>query len=290
MNPSPAALSRASAPSAVTRISSPSRNESSPKSSRPVSETAASMSWPCVTIVAAPPAARTNWRQYSVTIVSTSSTTAADGARRPYDSPVRRRQAAETSERIVAAGSELVHEFDSWHWDALTFRAVAERAGVGERTVYRHFPTERHLHDAVMARLEEEAGVTYEGLDLAALPRTTARVFSSRRSFAAREIEDQADALFVEVDQRRREALLNAVTEATPTWSDAERGTVAALLDVVWSMPAYERLVAAWDFDGDDATHAITWLMSLLTSAIDHDAPPPAPRARARGKGRTITG
>jgi AcrR family transcriptional regulator len=197
--------------------------------------------------------------------------------RRPYDSPVRRRQAAETRARIVAAGSELAHEFDSWHWEALTFRAVAERAGVGERTVYRHFPTERHLHDAVMARLEEEAGVTYDGLDLATLPAITERVFSSRRSFAAREAFDApADPLFVEVDQRRRDALLHAVTHATPTWTEAEQRTVAALLDVVWSMPAYERLVGGWDLDGDDATHAITWLMSLLADVIDRDEPPPA--------------
>ncbi|HEY3672988.1 MAG TPA: helix-turn-helix domain-containing protein [Acidimicrobiia bacterium] len=198
-----------------------------------------------------------------------SSPSTAEG-RRPYDSPVRRQQTAATRERIVAAGSQLVHEFDSWHWDALTFRAVAERAGVGERTVYRHFPTERHLHDAVMARLEEEAGVTYEGLDLATLPEITARVFSSRRSFAAHEALDVADdPLLVEVDQRRRDALLHAVTTATPTWTEIERRRVAALLDVVWSMPAYERLVGAWDFDGDDATDAITWLMSLLTQVID---------------------
>jgi AcrR family transcriptional regulator len=190
---------------------------------------------------------------------------------------VRRQQTAATRARIVAAGSELVHEFDSWHWDALTFRAVAERAGVGERTVYRHFPTERHLHDAVMARLEEEAGVTYEGLELASLPEITARVFSSRRSFAAHEAIDVAeDALLVEVDQRRRDALLHAVTTATPTWSETKQRRVAALLDVVWSMPAYERLVGAWDFDGDDATDAITWLMSLLTQVID--------------EGRSITG
>ncbi len=177
----------------------------------------------------------------------------------------------------MTAGSALVHEFDSWHWDALTFRAVAERAGVGERTVYRHFPTERHLHDAVMARLEEEAGITYEGLELDTLPEITARVFSARRSFAAREPDDLvADPLLVEVDQRRRDALLHAVTAATPAWTESEQHRVAALLDVVWSMPAYERLVGAWDLDGDDATAAIIWLMSLLTQAIDD--------------GRTITG
>jgi AcrR family transcriptional regulator len=171
----------------------------------------------------------------------------------------------------------------------LTFRAVAERAGVGERTVYRHFPTERHLHDAVMARLEEEAGVAYDDLDLTALPEITARVFSSRGSFAAGDAIGEGDPLFVEVDSRRRDALLRAVTAATPTWTDAERRTTAALLDLVWSMPGYERLVGLWDFDGDDATSAITWLMSLLTRAIDDDTPPPTPRARKPARGRTIT-
>ena len=80
---------------------------------------------------------------------------------------VRELSAAVTSCSVVVfgatgtAGSELVHGFDSWDWDQLTFRAVAAQAGVGERTVYRHFPTERLLHDAVMHRLHEEAGVDY---------------------------------------------------------------------------------------------------------------------------------
>ena len=76
-------------------------------------------------------------------------------SRRRYDTPVRAQKVAATRERIVQAGSELVHGFASWDWQELTFRAVAERAGVGERTVYRHFPTERHLHDAVMALADE---------------------------------------------------------------------------------------------------------------------------------------
>jgi AcrR family transcriptional regulator len=220
-----------------------------------------------------------------------SSRTDTGAERRRYDSPVRRQQAAETRARIVTAGSELVHEFATWHWDALTFRAVAERAGVSERTVYRHFPTEQHLHDAVMARLEEEAGITYEEVDLDNLADITARVFSSRRSFAAREAVDAPhDPTFVAVDQRRRDALLRAVTAATPAWTDTERRNVAALLDVVWNMPSYERLVGPWDFTGEDATHAITWLMSLLTRTIDDDTPPPGARARRKGPSHTIAG
>ena len=65
----------------------------------------------------------------------------ARSGRRPYESRLRQRQTAETRERVIAAGSELVRQLPSWDWREGTFRAVAERAGVGERTVYRHFPT-----------------------------------------------------------------------------------------------------------------------------------------------------
>jgi AcrR family transcriptional regulator len=57
------------------------------------------------------------------------------------------------------------------------------RAGVNERTVYRHFPSERELHDAVMRRLEEEAGITLEELRLADIADATARVFAHVSSF-----------------------------------------------------------------------------------------------------------
>jgi AcrR family transcriptional regulator len=79
---------------------------------------------------------------------------------------VRRERSAETRERIVEAGSTLVHELGSWDWRDLTVRDVAARAGVHERTVHRHFTTERDLRAAVLQRLIEEAGVTVEGMRL----------------------------------------------------------------------------------------------------------------------------
>jgi AcrR family transcriptional regulator len=195
---------------------------------------------------------------------------------RRYDSPVRRRKVAETRERIVSAGSELVHGFASWDWRELTFRAVAERAGVGERTVYRHFPTEQHLHDAVMQRLEEEAGITYEDVGLANLADVTARVFASRDSFAAQgSVREPDDPTFVAVDERRRAALLRAVSASVPHWSAAERETVAALMDVLWNLPSYERLVGVWNLESADATRAITWVMGKVVQAIEDDDPPP---------------
>jgi AcrR family transcriptional regulator len=206
--------------------------------------------------------------------------TASDTARRPYDSPVRRQRAAETRERIVAAGSELVHALPSWDWHALTFRAVAARAGVGERTVYRYFPSERHLHDAVMQRLEQEAGVTYEGVALDEVATVASRVFASLASFAAAPTSPRpSDPTFGAQDDRRRAALREAVDAAAPHWSWSQREAVAAALDILWSPPAYERLLA-WRLEHGRATSVISWLIGLVVEAIERDAPPPMHRHR----------
>jgi len=202
--------------------------------------------------------------------------TSTEGRRR-YDNSARAEKAGQTRERIIAAGSELVHAFDSWNWRDLTFRSVAERAGVGERTVYRHFPTERHLHDAVMQRLESEAGISYEDVDLDNLGAVTARVFASLQRFAVREsVDTPRDPTFVGVDARRREALLRAVATSAPNWTEDEQRVTAALLDVLWNLPSYERLVGVWGVDGSTATEAVNWVMSKVIEAVEEGGPPPA--------------
>ncbi len=207
--------------------------------------------------------------------------------RRAYDSPVRRQRAAETRERIVEAGSALVHSFTTWDWRSLTFRAVAERAGVSERTVYRHFATERELLDAIMRRLEEEAGLTYDQVDLDDLATVTARSFATLSSFAVSPWtpEDFGVPTLVAEDRRRRDALIGAVGRRVGAWPDPQRRMAAALLDVLWSVPAYERLLAAWKLDAGQATDALTWAIDLLVEAIrDGRAPGRVGRAGTAGE------
>jgi AcrR family transcriptional regulator len=192
---------------------------------------------------------------------------------RRYVSPVRRRQADLTRERIVVAGVDLVRGFDSWDWSGLTFRAVAQRAGVGERTVYRHFPNERGLRDAIMARLGEEAGVDYEALSLPEVSEVASRLFRSLGSFAVADVSSPPDdPTFVAVDRSRREALLRAVAEAKPDWPDGRRVRLAAALDVLWGVPSYDRLVSAWGMSPDAAVEVLAWAIDTLT-APDSDVP-----------------
>src|ERR1700730_15204767 len=82
---------------------------------------------------------------------------------RSYDGTLRQERGAETRERILVAGSELLHGSSVRDWKKLTVRAVAERAGVNERTVYRYYGRERGLRDALMHRNEQEAGIDLAG-------------------------------------------------------------------------------------------------------------------------------
>jgi AcrR family transcriptional regulator len=194
-------------------------------------------------------------------------------ARRRYDSPVRRQRAAETRERIIVAGAAILHDNPVWNWDALTVRGVAERAGVNERTVYRHFEGERELRDAVMARLEEEAGVSPEGLELDQLPRFTERLLEYVSSFPL-EPRTPRDPTLVTAHERLRDTLLTAVQRANPAWSARDRTIAAAMLDVLWNVASYERLVADWDLDPKDAVAGVTWAIGLVEDAIRDGLPP----------------
>lgn len=190
------------------------------------------------------------------------------GERRRYESRQRQAQAAETRARILAAGSKLAHRAKNWDWSELTVGAIAVEAGVSERTIYRHFATERQLHEALMRHLEGEAGVFYEGIELKDLGAVTERVFASLPSFAVPPVVVVRDATFAASDQRRREALLQAVGKITATWSETERRMAAAMLDVLWSPTSYERLVTRWGFDTAAATRAVTKTIDVLTEAI----------------------
>jgi AcrR family transcriptional regulator len=194
-------------------------------------------------------------------------------SRRRYDSPLRRRRAAETRERIVSAGATLVRSFTTWDWKELTFRAVAQSAGVSESSVYRHFANERELRDAVMQRLGEQAGVTYEGVTLDEVADVTGRVFAAMSGFAVSSWTQQVDdPTFTTIDQVRGQALRDAVEAAAPHWSPRQRDAAAGILDVLWSPVSFERLVVQWRMDPEQATAVIRWAIGLVVDSVRNAA------------------
>jgi AcrR family transcriptional regulator len=192
---------------------------------------------------------------------------AAVPARRAYDSTLRRQRAAETRERIIAAGSDLLHGSSVRDWHGLTIRAVAEKAGVNERTVYRHFVNEQGLRDAVMHQFEAEAGIDLRGMHLEDVAKVTARIFAHVSSYppGARQ---PLDPTLQDAKQRQHEALLTAVAARAGCWTEEDRTLAAAVLDVLWSVASYERMVVDWEIDSAEATRGIGWAIGLVRQAI----------------------
>jgi len=193
------------------------------------------------------------------------------GNRRHYDSPDRRQRVAETQERIVAAGAELTRELSGSNRDDVTFRSVAVRAGVSERTVYRHFPSEFALRDAIAGRLELQAGVSYEGLSIDQVTALALRVFSSMPPCGSR---GKREVTAPTSDRRRQDGILSAVTGTATGWSGREQRLVAAVLDVLCSMPTFERLTSKWRMDGLDVLAACEWAVGLVVDGIRNDRRP----------------
>jgi len=193
----------------------------------------------------------------------------AEGARpiRSYDGTLRRERAAETRERILDAGSELIHRTSVRNWKKLTVRAVAERAGVNERTVYRYFGSERGLRDAVFHRTEQEAGIELEGMRLEDVAMVAAQIFDHVAQYP-REPRAPLDPTLMAAKDRQHKALLDAMASEAGEASGAQRAMVAAVLDALWSVASYERLIDGWSIDHAQAVSAITWVIGLVEAAV----------------------
>jgi AcrR family transcriptional regulator len=200
----------------------------------------------------------------------------------PYENSQRSKQAAATRERILTAAADIVHGLKDWDWRDLTVRAVARRAAVDESTVYRHFSTERNLRDAVLRRLENEAGVTLESLRLEDFGEVVGQTFAYLSTFPITR-GPTSDPTFAALDERRRVALLAALAEVAPDWTSDQVEMAAAALDTYWSVTVFERMTTSWNLDTSQATRAATWVIDLIEAAVREGRGPgqPGPPAPA---------
>jgi AcrR family transcriptional regulator len=193
--------------------------------------------------------------------------------RRTYNSPLRRQQAVDTRDRIISVGAEIARKLPTWDWDSMTFKAVGERANMSERTVRRHFATERALRDAIQQRLMQECGVDFDSVDLPAFAGAAEQILRYLATFASSP-QQSSDPGLTAMDAHRRNSLLQAVTRATPSWTPADRAIAAATLDLFWSPVNFERFSSAWQLDQDGVVRLIRWAVNLVQTAMQEGRRP----------------
>ena len=177
-----------------------------------------------------------------------------------YHSPLRVAQLAATRDRIVRAAAQAAAAHGG---AAPAFAEVAQRAGVNERTVYRHFPTEAALQEAATAQLEADAGWPEQALDAAALPELVRRTFAAfgRHRPAGSEPARSGPRA------RRRELLLEALRPLGRGLPRERAVAAAALVQLLSSAEAYRQL-AAWGLDGRAAAQAAAGATELVVAEL----------------------
>ncbi|MET8042913.1 TetR/AcrR family transcriptional regulator [Micromonospora sp. NPDC005215] len=179
----------------------------------------------------------------------------------------RRADAARNVERLLAAARELVDRSGS----EVVLDEVARKAGVGNATLYRHFPTRGDLLVAVYA--DEVAALCRQGVDLLGDPSPADALFT------------WLDAFVVHVATKR--ALALAATEGPGAhrtrmfdkWHESMRSTATKLLRRAQDVDAVRPDLTVTDLlaiasgaalSGTDAAHAQR-LVGLLRSGVEVD-------------------
>jgi AcrR family transcriptional regulator len=180
-----------------------------------------------------------------------------------------------TRERIQLATVALFEE--NVALETITFKAVAQRAGVAEMTVFRYFPTReqllRGLWEHLNQRLDDTLGMPHREQELRDKQRELFRIFDKVPSQVLASIATpEGRSIRAASNHRRRIAFLSIVEEAADGLSCSERNRAAAVLQLLHSAYAWAALREQWEFSGDESGKATLWAIDRLLSDLKRKA------------------
>jgi AcrR family transcriptional regulator len=184
-----------------------------------------------------------------------------------YQSALREGQAARTRERIEQAAASLLQS--THDPEAITFKAVAARAGVTEMTVYRNFPTREDLLQGLWRQLNAQMGPDI-GMPASVdeLLGQHAPLFAGFDKLAPQIIASvttpQGREMRAALNDKRRRAFRALIAEAAPSLKPEARTQAAAILQLLHSAHAWMSLREQWGFDGPQAGAATRWAIEII--------------------------
>lgn len=192
---------------------------------------------------------------------------------RSYHSPLRAAQTERTRQLILDALAEIVAEDG---FEGIVVRELAKRAGLAERTVYRHFPDRDALHDALAEEMAERGGWVDDSERLGP-PERWPEALST--VFARFEEDAVATTVVARLNSvrgrpstesaRRRQAFATNLRERYPDLADDQIESLLALLQIIGSSRTWLRLKEELNMSGDRSGPVFSWLWSLVLAEIE---------------------
>lgn len=180
---------------------------------------------------------------------------------------LRERRTTATREEILDVAMDLLSK--GAH-DGFSHESIAAAAGMGARTVYRHFPDRGQLLEALWVRLREATNTRFPTReeDIVSFARTSFREFDGHETLVRAVLSSRAGT---EVRERGgaegRPAFAQSLSGLLTGLDAKERRRVVAVFVAVYSAPFWQ-LLRDRGLTGPDAQEAAAWLLGLLLDAL----------------------
>lgn len=190
----------------------------------------------------------------------------------------------ETRTRILDAA---VAELSQNELEALTMAGVAARAGVTERTVFRHFPTRDALIRAVWPRMQarvRSSGFPRTARDLIETPNRLFPEFDrEERLVRASAFSTGGREVRLASNSERQAAMRASVRDAFPDIREPELTRLAAVVQLIDSAYAWAVMKEFWDLDGRESATAASQALAVL---LGHRRAGPAANSKTKQEKR----
>ncbi len=194
------------------------------------------------------------------------------------------KRTAATREHILdAAFEQLVERPDQ----PFSHETVAKAAGVGARTVYRYFPAQSDLYEALWLQVRKQSGTVFPTVEAAIVPLlgTLYRSFDENEKLIRAVMESPAGA---RVRARGSEEGLTSfnqsLKELTKGLEPTERRQVRAVFQAFHSGPFWQMLRDRGELSGPEAVAAASWAVETLLENLRKQKNPRNPTPKKKTK------
>jgi AcrR family transcriptional regulator len=181
---------------------------------------------------------------------------------------LKEKHAATTRNHILNEAYALLVEHPD---QPFTHEAVAARAGVGARTVYRYFPAQSDLWEELWVELRKQSGTIFPSTEEEILPQVPILFgnFDRNENIIRAVLESPAGHRVRERGAPEgRASFQKSLARLTAGFSPAKERQVVAVFLSIYSAPFWEMLRTRGGLSGKDAIEAAEWAMTTLLNGL----------------------
>ena len=192
-----------------------------------------------------------------------------------YESPLRAEQKQATRQRILDAAGKLMEDRGL---DEFSFAAIAQQAGVKERTVYRHFPSKNALIVSLCAWFQKRVRYGEFARTETELLAKPLQIFpgydENERLARALWSSPQGREFRLSNVEERKDGIKAAIASAIRGLPPRQAKWMAAVVHVLLSSATWQTMKDYWGLSGEESGKASAMAIELLLNAVREDVPP----------------